>query len=232
MRSPRTWILWLGLLAIGVLACTAPAAAGTAIPPSDTPAGQACANPPDPLVSVNQANWQQVLSCPTSASQTLQYDWMPFEHGSMLHHPLSSIFVLFEDGTFIRYDDLPPVSGDSNPSLVAPQGLFKPDGIFGAIWYAHPELQTRLGWATTPASTYNGLDQQFLDHGARVVVLGNGDLIALFPFSSQWNKLPVGKIPGYYGGIPATPFAGVLTFGGVGLVVGVGLFTLRRRRPA
>jgi hypothetical protein len=186
-----------------------------------------CHIAPDPLVSVNQDNWRDAFGCPTSNTSIAMYEWTPFERGSMLHDKgRGQVYIFFDAGTMQEVSATQQTAGDLPGE--PPEGLTQPEGVFAVVWTNEPGVANALGWATTSPVEYDGLQQEFLENGTIVVALGNGDLVGIFPFSNNWSKLPVEKIPGYYGGMPGEPRFSVAVLGTIGLLVAAGLVFTRQ----
>lgn len=84
---------------------------------------------------------------PSSISAALQV----YERGLMIwvQGTPGTIYVLFNDGRFSRFDDtftdgVDPTSGGETP----PTGLFEPVRGFGKVWRSNPDVRNGLGWAT------------------------------------------------------------------------------------
>lgn len=59
-----------------------------------------------------------------------------------------SVYVFHKEGGWQRFEDtwsedLP----ESDPAIVAPEGLIQPIRGFGKVWRENPEVRERLGWA-------------------------------------------------------------------------------------
>lgn len=137
---------------------TAPAAAptGTASPTrrvtatnAATPSATPCAydyffTPAPPL-------------CPQEAPVETAAAEQPFEGGLMIWlEAADAITVFFPDGQWQRFADTwTAAEAESDPSLSPPAGLFQPIRGFGKVWREHPQLQERLGWATSVELGYS-----------------------------------------------------------------------------
>jgi hypothetical protein len=88
---------------------------------------------------------QSEQAAPVSAA------YQPFEHGSMVWRgDEQRIYVLFEDGRWAVFaDTFREGDPESNPGLIAPEGVEQPVRGFGKVWREHPEVRESLGWATT-----------------------------------------------------------------------------------
>lgn len=83
-----------------------------------------------------------------------------FEHGIMRWHKngdFQRIHVFYNDGTHDAFQDFwyEPAAEDSNPTLVPPEGLYKPMRGFGVLW-SDPAVRSKLGWAITEEAGYSG----------------------------------------------------------------------------
>jgi hypothetical protein len=120
--------------------------------------------------------------------------YQEFENGAMLwvdvqddYYPLKSVLVLYNDGSFARYQD----NWDSSqpvddPSIVPPDGLHQPKFGFGKIWREAPNVRDRLGWALEPEAGSEGVFQRF-NFGV-MVWRGNEDLIWVFYGDLYWGE--------------------------------------------
>jgi hypothetical protein len=121
------------------------------------------------------------LGCPqpSQGEQVVKTAVEPFEHGTMLWmdkpagyaFPYSqpSIFVLFDDGTYQRFDDT-YVEGQPNTCTpTPPKGFVLPVRGFNKVWCegTGAKVRERLGWATAPETGDSGAWQLF-DRGLMV----------------------------------------------------------------
>lgn len=136
---------------------------------------------------------QTTLGCPTSghprtepAAWQVETSYQPFQHGAMIwsnkdgwfEQPL--VFVLYEDGTYERFQDTfdpgtDPVSGGDTP----PDGLVEPKFGFGKVWREEAGVRDRLGWATAEESAGIGRYQIF-DMQHRMVWISQTNQTYLF----------------------------------------------------
>jgi uncharacterized protein with LGFP repeats len=118
---------------------------------------------------------QSVLGCPTSNHPRITPEawevltaYQPFEHGAMIWsdhigwYEQPVIYVLYDDGSYFRYDDTytlgDPVSGGEIPPL----GLYEPTLGFGKVWRDNPGVRAALGWATAVEAPGAGRFQLFM----------------------------------------------------------------------
>jgi len=133
------------------------------------------------------------IGCPQPwmGEQTVKTAVQPFEHGSMLWvdkpagyaFPYSqpSIFVLFDDGTYQRFDDN-YVEGQPNVcSPTPPQGLLLPVRGFNKVWCegTGARVRERLGFAKAPEAGGDGAWQLF-DRGLMVWSAPAKQIVAFF----------------------------------------------------
>lgn len=87
--------------------------------------------------------------CPEQPPLAVPAVYQAFEHGLMIwFSDTSHIYVLFDDGTFLVYEDA-FVEGMPDPTDQAPEGLLTPVRGFGLLWSHLDENDTNpLGWAT------------------------------------------------------------------------------------
>lgn len=97
---------------------------------------------------------QQALGCPVSLAVAITVATQDFEQGRMVWAsqladvPTRTIYVLYNNGTFARYDDtwtegVDPESGGET----APAGRVAPIRGFGKVWRSNAPVQQGLGWA-------------------------------------------------------------------------------------
>jgi hypothetical protein len=126
------------------------------------------------------------LGCPIDEPIPVFTSIQKFEHGAMVElHPDSLTgwgdYVLFDDGSFLRYDD---INADKHPyerPLHPPPGRYVPHDIWGTIWLLNlrGQIRTRLGWGIEPEHPAPGIRQRF-DHGALFWVPGDGQILAIY----------------------------------------------------
>jgi hypothetical protein len=145
------------------------------------------------------------IGCPEEYSggeQGVNASYQQFEHGMMIwvdvndpYAPLNtSVFILYDDGTFARYEDTYGEGDQFNdPSLTPPDSLYQPNEGFGKIWRDVPGVRERLGWATDPDETTTGGAWQRFYFGAMIWLEDFDDIWALYgdlywSFTGQWER--------------------------------------------
>ena len=175
------------------------APSATAIPSTPTPTSYSspdCKMLPEGVfltIWERTASFQAVLGCPTSthpriepAAWEVETSYQLFEHGAMIwsnqigwyQHPV--IYVLYDDGTFQRFEDTydsvtDSVAGEMTP----PAGLYEPILGFGKIWREQPGVREALGWATVKEIHAGGRFQTFAG-GAMIWLSQRGETYVLF----------------------------------------------------
>lgn len=109
------------------------------------------------------------LGCPlTGIASGVSSAYQPFQNGVMIwvaslgSLPQSTIYALFNNGTYQRFNDtwtdgVDPVSGGAVP----PEGLIEPVRGFGKVWRDNPAVRDTLGWATSPENGGSAQVQAF-----------------------------------------------------------------------
>jgi hypothetical protein len=120
----------------------------TTTPPTETPA------PQTPSATSPPPNF------PTPVFAQIQVAEQLFEHGRMFWlQPTQEIWVLIVTsegrGTWLVYEDT-FVEGEpeTDPAIVAPDGLLQPERGFGKLWREVQQVRDELGWAVTPEFGY------------------------------------------------------------------------------
>lgn len=99
-----------------------------------------------------------MLAFDKETQTNISFTYRQFERGIMIRvglrdSSLNPIYVLILDGDnagkWAVFLDAWQRS-DSDPSAIAPSGLFTPTQHFGSIWGKNPQVQSWLGWATAP----------------------------------------------------------------------------------
>lgn len=127
---------------------------------------------------------------------SLSNAYQPFERGVMIwiNDIIPHIYVLNNDGTFLRFDDtytagVDPESGGQTP----PTGLIEPVRGFGKVWRDNPQAQSGLGWATAAETGGTTTSQEFTS-GRMLAVPGRNDILVLFyaggNASGTWRSVP------------------------------------------
>ena len=152
------------------------------------------------LLYTNDASLATALGCPVGAppvTASVESASQTYEHGAMAWINVSSgvIFVLFDDGTFQRFDDtyndaVDPVSGGEIP----PAGLTEPVRGFGKVWRSNEAVRSRLGWATTGEGGGTAITQDFA-HGQMLYLPSRADILVLIfegasVTSGTWQSFP------------------------------------------
>lgn len=153
-----------------------PAPALTPTPGNPAPPPVACARQPASGFAATwttQAGVAARLACAIDEEQVVQTSIQHFEHGAMLElHPDSrngwGNYVLFDDGTFARFNDAYASGG--NPTLhplTPPPGYYAPRLSFNIVWVEAQggKIGQRLGWGTDAERAGPGRRQRFT-HGA------------------------------------------------------------------
>ncbi len=134
------------------------------------------------LVFSNDPTLAAQLGCPTGnppLTLSLQAAYQQFERGTMiwLVDTPTSIYVLYSDGSFQRFDDsfvpgVDPVSGGE----LSPPGLFEPVNGFGKVWRTFDNVRAQLGWATIQEAGTLATVQNF-ERGRMVHLPNRGDIL-------------------------------------------------------
>jgi hypothetical protein len=135
------------------------------------------------------------IGCPSyqSAQQSIPTASESFQNGMMIwvdvqdqYNPIHSVLVLYNDGTFARYNDSWTEDQPTNdPSITAPGGLFQPVRGFGKVWRETPGVRDRLGWATNQEQGSTGAYQRF-DYGT-MILPGTPNQIYVFYGDLYWQ---------------------------------------------
>jgi len=182
--------------------------APTIDPTLQTPLGSTSATPATPVPTncefqppggfgtafANNPGVAASLGCPVGAppqTTNLVGASQSFERGSMLYLNTTpgSIYVLRNDGTYIRYDDtytegVDPESGELTP----PEGLQEPIRGFGKVWRNFDTVQSDLGWATTPEAGGSATIQEF-SQGRMIFLTVRGNILVLLN-NGTWQSVP------------------------------------------
>ncbi len=149
--------------------------------------------PHGPFADIWLANpgLQAALGCPAELHPRMAPEaypvktaFQPFEHGTMIWsdrvawYPQPIIYVLFEDGTYRRFDDTfnpetDAVTGDELP----PEGRIAPVLGFGKVWRTEPAVRDALGWAISPEQPGDGSFQMF-ERGEMLSLTQTGKIYA------------------------------------------------------
>jgi hypothetical protein len=121
------------------------------------------------------ASWQSdparqlALGCPTSnhpriapEAWEVQTSYQPFEYGAMIWsdhlgwYEQPVVYVLYGDGSYLRFDDTYTSDGPASGEETPPMGLLEPTLGFGKVWRDHPDVRSALGWATAAEAPGTG----------------------------------------------------------------------------
>lgn len=128
--------------------------------------------------------------CPDS-QVNVDVDMQTFEHGTMLwRSDTKQIYVLFNDGTFLKATDT--WAGETLSQETPPAGLQQPQNGFGKVWLANDTVRRGLGWATagevaynTPIESDSGTHPRPSDNFIYLKLAG-GQVISLSEYLSRW----------------------------------------------
>lgn len=144
---------------------------GTPIPPISNIPITCPSQPPAGIVALWGADvtLSNQLGCVSGTSESLSGAVQIFEHGSMYYVAPSfvngtqaSIYVLYADGRFQRFDDTFIEGVDSESGGEIPPGNFvEPIRGFGKVWRLNPDVRNQLGWGFAPESGDTFVVQNF-----------------------------------------------------------------------
>lgn len=136
---------------------------------------------------------QRSLGCPLTAAMPIDSASQPFDGGTMLwaSMPTRSIYVLYNNGTYQRYDDtwVEKVDPDSTGET-APAGKFAPIRGFGKVWHNNPPVKNGLGWATATEAGTPGQIQHFVNGDMLFVATLGKTYILISGSTSIWRIDP------------------------------------------
>jgi len=130
------------------------------------------------------------LGCPSAEERVIQAAEESFQLGHLLWRSDNSLLTVTlgdEWATFPDfYDPNQPVEGEEEEQ--PPEGLLTPTGRFGRMWRYEPGIFERIGWATMPERTFQGVVQPFPsaqmlwtnEGGWQIRVLYNDGTIAVY----------------------------------------------------
>jgi hypothetical protein len=75
---------------------------------------------------------------------------------------------------------------ETDPSIVAPEGMIQPSGIFGQAWRTYPGVRDALGWATGDIVTYTALIVRQDDN---VIMNGPDDRVYELAAPDKWSVI-------------------------------------------
>ena len=130
------------------------------------------------------------IGCPNEAHETVIASAIEhFQHGTMVWlNPDSrgskSIYVLFDDGTFARFDDTWTEDQPAGHNQTPPPGLFEPVRGFGKVWFegTGARVRDRLGWATDQEVGGQGARQRY-NNGSMYWVGASNQILVLYEYS-------------------------------------------------
>ena len=169
----RRLLVCLALLALIIAACQGPPPTQiimvvTATPETAEETAAVQADNPTPVVSPTNeqptpvpatqtpAATPTVNNAPTPTITQIQVAEQVFENGRMFWlQPTGQIWVMIVTsegrGDWQIYEDnFVEGEPESDPELVAPEGMEQPTRGFGKLWRENPGLREALGWAITP----------------------------------------------------------------------------------
>lgn len=124
-----------------------------------------------------------------------------FEHGRMFWLESEKMIVVLYDespnSTLFRFEDTwAEGQPESDPTLVAPPGLYQPVRGFGKVWREGFEVRQRLGWALTREQGYEARFQSASNEsigGTFYLSTLDGQVLKLQGYdvgSGVWELLP------------------------------------------
>ena len=145
---------------------------------------------------------QAALGCPTSNHPRIEpvawevsTSYQPFEHGVMLWsdkigwYEQAVIYVLFEDGTYGRYEDTWEGGDGESVGETPPAGLVEPILGFGKVWREHKEVRNGLGWATAAETPGSGRFQLYVG-GEMLWLSQRGTAYVFVRQTSTYDSVP------------------------------------------
>ena len=116
------------------------------------------------------------LGCPSSEERVIQAAEEVFQGGHILWRSDSGLLIVsFDSGDWATfpdfYDPNEPIQADDQEPA-PPEGALVPTGRFGRMWRFEPGIFERLGYATSPERTFQGVIQPFSD--AQMLWTGEG----------------------------------------------------------
>lgn len=153
------YLLLLSLLTLALTACSAPVpevAPPLVVTVVVTPTGGGPPLPPQAPTTVAAAT----SSYPAPFQTDLAAVYQPFERGFMIYvpdrkavwvfvQPETTIPSAFTAGLWLAYaDTFGEGEPETDPAIVAPEGLIQPKRGFGKVWRENGPVRAALGWAT------------------------------------------------------------------------------------
>lgn len=138
-------------------------------------------------------------ACPAAPPQVSIEAEQTFERGRMIWVDTDDrIYVIFEDGLSPAWAQYPDNFREGDPdrdeSLVPPPGLQQPVRGFGLVWRTNERVRERLGWATTPEVSFEGMLQTDSPEPSVATLylrMRDGGIVALDSFTNEWEIIPV-----------------------------------------
>ncbi len=118
------------------------------------------------------------LGCPSTEERVIQAEEQSFEGGHVLWRSDTRLLVVsFDDARWATFPDLydpaqPVEASEDEAEGAPPEGLRAPTGRLGLMWQFEPGIFERLGWATSPERSFQGVIQEF--PGGEVLWTGEG----------------------------------------------------------
>jgi hypothetical protein len=173
-------------IAAADLMCTALSATPEPDTPRPTPVSTPCSELVDTRLgeafSASKAGALALerLGCASAPAGTTGAAMQPFEEGSMVwREDVGLIYVLPEVARWAAYEDT-WTSGQSEPDVQPPEGLYAPVRGFGKLWREKLEGPvSTLGWATAPERGVTLLIQEFAN-GLSFYSMNDDQLVVLY----------------------------------------------------
>jgi hypothetical protein len=148
---------------------------------------------------INEPNLVTQIGCPVGAppvTDSLAAASQNFERGSMIwvDDATGHIYVLFNSGTFMRFDDtFNPATDPESGGMTPPSGLLEPVRGFGKVWRTNSGVRDGLGWATGGEAGTTAIALDF-SSGRMLYLPSRGDILILTyegsPASGTWRAAP------------------------------------------
>ncbi|MCD4685381.1 MAG: hypothetical protein K8S97_05555 [Anaerolineae bacterium] len=137
-------------------------------------------------------------ACPAAPPQVSMEAEQTFERGRMIWVEVQDrIYVIFEDGRSPAWAQYPDNFREGDPDrdegLVPPPGLVQPVRGFGLIWRTNERVRERLGWATSPEVSFEGMLQSDSAEPSIATLylrMRDGGIVALDNFTNEWVIIP------------------------------------------
>ena len=103
--------------------------------------------------------------------------------------------MLFDDGTFARFDDTWVEGQPAGHNQTPPPGLFEPVRGFGKVWFegTGARVRERLGWATDQEAGGAGA-RQTLHRGSMYWVGASNQILVLYQYTPYGrHRSPAGS---------------------------------------